>query len=154
MVKRDHLFWHHICNKNGIKHAWGLYKKGRRSALAQLGRCAYTAFWMCWRYCKRENFRHHCYLYNNDYRLNCRAKDPTIGLDSHGPHPPKQFQKKSNWFSKMHIDPRSIYNFEVHITNLMCIAPEKAHGLTICVHQGSFQRGLRTCHAIEKRWYR
>jgi hypothetical protein len=33
----------------------------------------------------------------------------------------------------------------------MCIAPQKAHGLTICVSQGSFQRGLRTCHAIEKR---
>jgi hypothetical protein len=42
MVKRDHLFWHHISHENGIKHAWELYKKGRRSALGQLGRCACT----------------------------------------------------------------------------------------------------------------
>jgi hypothetical protein len=34
MVKRDHLFWHHISHENGIKHTWELYKKGAEAPLA------------------------------------------------------------------------------------------------------------------------
>ena len=123
MVKRDHLFWHHICHKNGIKHTWDLYEKGRRSALGQLGRCACTAFWTCWRCCKGENFRHHCYLYNNDYRLHCRAKDPTIELDCHGPPAPNNFKKIKLNFKNAHRSAfdiqfwRSHYEFDVYRTN-------------------------------------
>ena len=42
----------------------------------------------------------------------------------------------------MHIDPRSIYNFDVHITNWICIAPTKALGFTITHPSGGFIAGF------------
>lgn len=42
----------------------------------------------------------------------------------------------------MHIDPHSIYNFDVPIPNWMCIAPTKAHGFTITYPIGGFIAGF------------
>ena len=42
----------------------------------------------------------------------------------------------------MHIDPHSIYNFDVHITNWMCIAPTKGQEFTITYPSVGFIAGF------------
>ena len=40
--------------------------------------------------------------YNNAYRLHCRAKDPKIGLDCHGPDTSNNFKKIKLIFKNAH----------------------------------------------------